>query len=87
LIAYYEIQLTWLSPKTKRQEMVFARDLTHEQTNSLLGRIFNYQDWSELKSFIEQHEGEKISYIVSGVRRSTNTYVVPIIVSGVKNAK
>jgi hypothetical protein len=87
LIAYYEIQVTWMSPKTKRQELVFARDLTHEQTNSLLGRIFNYQDWSELKSFIEQHEESKISYIVSGVRRFSNTYVVPIIVSGVTNAK
>ncbi len=87
MIAYYEVQVIWMSPKTKRQELVFARDLTHEQTNSLLGRIFNYQDWSELKSFIEQHEESKISYIVSGVRRSSNTYVVPIIVSGVTNAK
>ncbi len=82
---YYEVQLWWNSPKTKRQEMVFAKDLTREQTDSLLGRIFNYQDWTELRSFIEQHEDQKISYIVGGVKRSSNTYVVPLIVSGVTN--
>ena len=67
--------------------MVFARDLTREQTDNLLGRIFNYQDWSELKSYIEQHEESKIFYVVGGIKRSSNTYVVPLIVSGVTNAK
>ena len=61
--------------------MVFAKDLTQEQVNSLLGRIFNYQDWTELRSLIEKHEEQKISYIVSGVKRSNNTYIVPLTVS------
>ncbi len=65
--------------------MVFAKELSIEQKESLLGRIFNRLDWSELKSLIEQHEGQKVSYIVNGVKRSGNTYVVPIIVSGVTN--
>jgi hypothetical protein len=83
LIAYYEIQVWWNSPKTKRQEMVFAKDLSAEQKENLLGRIFNRLDWSELKSLIEQHEGQKVSYIVSGVKRSGNTYIVPLIIAGV----
>jgi hypothetical protein len=87
LITYHEVQLVWLSPKTKRQEMVFARDLTREQTDSLLGRILNYQDWTELRSFIEQHEGTKFSYVVGGVRRSGDIYVVPITIAGVNNAR
>jgi len=61
--------------------MVFAKDLTQEQVNSLLGRLVNYQNWSELRSFIEKHEGYKISYVVSGIKRSNNTYLVPLIVS------
>ncbi len=81
MITYYEVQVWWTSPKTKRQEMVFAKDLTQEQVNSLLGRIFNYQDWTELRSLIEKYEEQKISYIVSGVKRSNNTYIVPLTVS------
>ncbi len=81
MITYYEVQVWWTSPKTKRQEMVFAKDLTQEQVNSLLGRIFNYQDWAELRSLVEKHEEQKISYIVSGVKRSNNTYIVPLTVS------
>jgi hypothetical protein len=86
LISYYQLQIWWNSPKTKKQEMVFAKDLLPDQLNNLLGRIENRQDWSELKSLIEKHEEQKISYVVEGLRRSGNTYILSILVHGVKNA-
>ena len=78
-----EIQVCWFSEKTKKQEMVFARELDHEQRNSLLGRIFNYQNWSELKSLIEKHEGSLVSYICSGTRVSGRVTVVNLLVKGI----
>jgi len=77
-----EIQLWWFSDKTKKEEMVYAKNLSFEQRTSLLGRIFNYQDWSELKNLIEKHEGETISYICSGIRVSGSMTRVNLLVKG-----
>lgn len=74
-----EIQVWWFSSITNKQEMVFAKNLEPTQRDSLLWRILNYQDWSELKNLVEKHESTKISYLVSGVRVSGKTTVVNII--------
>jgi len=68
----YEVEVWWLSPKTKRMEMVFGKDLDSITANNLVGKIFNYQDWSELKSLIEKHEEKSISYLVSGSKKEGN---------------
>jgi hypothetical protein len=77
-----EIQVFWFSDKTKKEEMVYAKNLTEDQRVSLLGRIFNYQNWSELKNLIEKHEGQQVSYICSGVRVSGKTTRVNLLVKG-----
>lgn len=85
MITYYEVQVWWKSATSKKNEIVYAKNLDKSQADSLLGRIINYQDWSELKDFIEKYEKGKISYIVEGIKRSSNTFIVPIIVSGERN--
>jgi hypothetical protein len=77
-----EVQVWWFSDKTKKEEMVYARQLDRDQRASLLGRIFNYQDWSELKSLIEKHEGQPVSYVCSGVRVSGQATRVNLLVKG-----
>jgi hypothetical protein len=64
-----EVEVWWFSPKTKKMEMVFGRDLDSLTANHLVSKIFNYQDWSELKSLIEKHEGKPVSYLISGSKK------------------
>lgn len=80
---YYEVQVFWDSNKTKTKEMVFAKNLDLTQTNTLLGKIVNRLDWSELKSLIEKHESSKIAYLPGTIKRKGNTFLVSITVSGV----
>lgn len=63
-----EVEIWWLSPKTKRMEMVFGKELDTFTANNLIYKVMNYQDWSELRSLIEKHEDKPISYLVAGQR-------------------
>jgi len=76
----YEVEVWWLSPKTKKMEMVFGRDLTDYAANNLVSKIFNYQDWSELKSLIEKHEGKPVSYLVGGSKKEGNKITLSLTI-------
>jgi hypothetical protein len=76
----YEVEVWWLSPKTAKLEMVFARDLDALQANSLLGKIHNYGDWPELKSLIEKHEDKPISYLFKGSRTQGTKHTLELVV-------
>jgi len=78
---YYEVEVWWFSPKTKRMEMVFGKDLEYSLANNLVGRIVNYADWSELKSLIEKHEEKTISYLVNGTKEKNNKLQVVLTVN------
>jgi hypothetical protein len=76
----YEVEVWWLSPKTAKLEMVFARDLDKDTQDRLIHKIFNYGDWSELKSYIEKHEDRPVSYICKGARTERSKYSVELSV-------
>jgi len=77
---YYDLEVHWLSAKTNRKEMVFARDLTEPMASNLIYKIMNRHPWPELSELIEKHEGSPFSYIIGGTRLEKNVFHLELVV-------
>lgn len=80
MTTYYDVEVYWLSSKTNRREMVFARNLEEPIAANLVYKIMNRLPWPELSELIEKHEGSPFSYIIGGTRMKDKTFCLDLAV-------
>jgi hypothetical protein len=65
----FSVEVEWLSPKSGKIEVAYGKNLSKEQASSLVDRIRLHGDWSELKKYIDMHEGDSVHYLLREVVR------------------
>lgn len=77
-----QVEVWWFSTKSNKREMVYGKDLSAEQANSLAYRIIHHHNWNELRSLIESHEGHPFSYIITNCKSYPTKITIDLLLSG-----